>query len=100
MIRASVQIELYMKGEKHMTVKRRIDDQGRIIIPNHMRKDLNLVPGTLVEVSMDEDKTITVRLTADNCCICGKSLEGKDTIKVTKDKTMCFSCAEKVAQVI
>ena len=83
-----------------MTVKRRIDDQGRIIIPNHIRKDLNLVPGSLVEVSMDEEKTITIKATTDNCCICGKSLEGKDTIKVTKTKTMCFECAEAVAKVI
>ena len=83
-----------------MTVKRRIDDQGRIIIPNHIRKDLNLVPGSLVEVSMDGDNTITVRPTSDNCCICGKSLEGKDAIKIAKTKTMCFSCAEEVAKVI
>lgn len=83
-----------------MTVKRRIDDQGRIIIPNHIRKELNLASGSLVEVSMDDDKTITVRPTADNCCICGKSLEGKDTIKVTKDKTMCLDCAKAVAKVI
>lgn len=83
-----------------MTVKRRIDDQGRIIIPNHIRKDLNLVAGSLVEVSMDEDKTITIKATADNCCICGKSLEGKEAIKVTKTKTMCLECAEAVAKVI
>ena len=83
-----------------MTVKRRIDDQGRIIIPNHIRKDLNLVAGTVVEVDMTDDFTITVRPTAGNCCICGKSLEGKDTIRVTDQKTLCFSCAEKVAQVI
>lgn len=82
-----------------MTVKRRIDDQGRIIIPNHIRKDLNLVPGTLVEVGMDEDKTITVRPTADNCCICGKSLEGKDYLNVTKTKKMCVDCAKAVAEV-
>lgn len=83
-----------------MTVKRRIDDQGRIIIPNHIRKDLNLTAGSLVEVSMDEDKTITIKPTADNCCICGKSLEGKNTISVTKTKTMCIDCAEAVAKVI
>ncbi len=83
-----------------MTVKRRIDDQGRIIIPNHIRKDLNLGPGSLVEIGMDEDKTITVRATADNCCICGKSLEGKDTITIAKSKTMCLECAEAVAKVI
>lgn len=84
----------------YMTVKRRIDDQGRIIIPNHIRKDLNLVPGSLVEVSMDEDKTILVKLTSDNCCICGKSLEGKNAIQITKQKTMCVDCAKAVAKVI
>ena len=83
-----------------MTVKRRIDDQGRIIIPNHIRKDLNLGPGSLVEVSMDGDNTITVRPTSDNCCICGKSLEGTETIQVTKQKTMCLACAEAVSKVI
>lgn len=83
-----------------MSIKRRIDDQGRIIIPNHIRKELNLVSGTLVEVGMDEDKNIVVKPTSDNCCICGKSLEGKDTIKITKTKTMCYECAESIAKVM
>lgn len=83
-----------------MTVKRRIDEQGRVVIPNHIRKDLNLVPGSLVEVSMDEDKSITVRPTVDNCCICGKSLEDNDAIRITDDKSLCAECGEKVAKVI
>lgn len=83
-----------------MKEKRRLDDQGRIIIPNHMRKGLNLGPGSLVEVTMDEDNTIRIKPAVENCCICGKSLEGKDTIIVTKDKSMCFECAEAIAKVI
>ena len=83
-----------------MTVKRRIDEQGRIIIPNHMRKDLNLAAGSLVEVGMDESKTITIRPTADNCCICGKSLEGQNALTITKTKSLCLDCAEAVAKVI
>lgn len=83
-----------------MKEKRRLDDQGRIIIPNHMRKGLNLGPGSLVEVTMDDDNNIVIKPAAENCCICGKSLEGKDTIKVTKEKSMCFECAETIAKVI
>lgn len=83
-----------------MTTKRRIDEQGRIVIPNHIRKNLNLAAGSLVEVSMDEDKTITLRPTADNCCICGKSLEDNDAIRITDDKSLCAECGEKVAKVI
>ena len=83
-----------------MTAKRRIDEQGRIVIPNHIRKNLNLAAGSLVEVSMDEDNTITVRPTTDSCCICGKSLEDSDAIKITDDKSLCAECGEKLAKVI
>lgn len=83
-----------------MTVKRRLDEQGRVIIPNHIRKGLNLGPGSLVEITMAEDNTIQIRPAEENCCICGKSLEGKDTINVAKHKMMCLECAEAIAKVI
>lgn len=83
-----------------MKEKRRLDEQGRVIIPNHYRKGLNLGPGSLVEVTMDDDNNIVIKPANENCCICGVSLEGKDTIQITKQKSMCRECAEAVAKVM
>ena len=83
-----------------MKEKRRLDEQGRIIIPNHMRKGLNLGPGSLVEVTMDDDHTIQIKPADDNCCICGKSLKAEDAISISKTKSMCKECAEAIAKVI
>jgi AbrB family looped-hinge helix DNA binding protein len=58
---------------------RYLDAQGRIILPNHIRKALNLVPGSAVEVEMEDSITIRIRPAEDRCELCGA--------KITKDNT-------------
>ena len=38
----------------------RVDGQGRIVIPGHIRKAANLAAGTIVTVDLDSDGTIRV----------------------------------------
>ena len=77
-------------------MKRYMDDQGRVILPAHIRKELNLNPGSVVEVEMEGD-TITITPSAERCCICGRSIE-ETPLELTKDKKICFGCAQRIAK--
>ena len=77
---------------------RSIDPQGRIIMPVHIRKALNLNTGSVVEVDMEEDGTVCIRATENRCTFCGDTLEDKAHLTIGKDKHICVACAEKVAK--
>ena len=77
----------------------RMDAQGRVILPPHIRKEMNLTPGQLVNVSL-EDGTITIRPDEDRCCICGESGENMSYAEVTigpSKKRICRRCALAIA---
>ena len=76
---------------------RNMDDQGRVILPSHIRKSLNLSAGSVVEVDMEDDNTIRIKPTAERCCICGGSIEEKP-LELSKDKKICFGCAQRIAK--
>lgn len=44
-----------------MSTIRKIDPKGRVILPSKIRKALNLQPGKIVEIEVQEDGTIKVR---------------------------------------
>ena len=54
-----------MKGGENMSevigIIRRIDDLGRIVIPNEVRKRLKIEPGTKMEMISYSDGTITFK---------------------------------------
>lgn len=80
---------------------RLVDNQGRVIIPNHIRKALNLTPGNLVEVELDDDNNIRIRATQERCAVCGKSVEGKHRAEITASKKsdkkfICYECSQKI----
>ena len=76
----------------------RIDDQGRVVLPSHIRKALNLQSRSAVSVSLDDDGTIRLRAEVARCCICGESVEGKHHTHLSDEKLICFDCAQKVAR--
>lgn len=83
-----------------MAVKciRRVDDQGRVIIPVNVRNMLNLEPGTDVEVDVI-DGAIKLIPVLERCEICGESVEGKHHAKITVGddaKRICYKCSQKI----
>lgn len=79
----------------------RIEQNGRIMIPSHFRKALNLNPGNIVIVDMDEDGAIRVRATHERCSVCGASVEDKHHTDVNINKSqkhICFDCAQAIAR--
>lgn len=80
---------------------RHVDPQGRILIPSHIRKELNLSPGSAVTIELGRDRTIKVSAAKDCCFICGKTVGGSDATKVKAvagEKVICPACAERVSQ--
>lgn len=84
-----------------MAVKttRYMDAQGRIIIPTHIRKALNLTAGKCVEVDMEEGGTIRITPAEERCVICGEPVTDKAHVKVT-GKNICESCARAISYTI
>ena len=82
---------------------RLVDPQGRVIIPGHIRKALNIAPGNTVEVELDDDNNIHVRLVQERCAVCGKSVEGKHRAEIkagTTTKHICYECSQKILKSI
>ncbi len=80
---------------------RYVDNQGRVILPAHIRKALNLGPGKSIEVSLDDDGTIRIVAVRERCSICGESVEGKHHTKVTVgtgEKLFCYNCCQAIAR--
>lgn len=69
----------------------RMDAQGRVIIPPHIRKELGLNAGQQVTVSL-EDGIIQVRPAEERCAFCGET-----PFTSISGVPICRSCAEAIA---
>ena len=76
----------------------RMDAQGRILIPPHIRKELNLNAGQPVTVSL-EGGTIHVTPAGERCVTCGGPIQGK-SIAIHEEKRICNSCALAIAKAL
>lgn len=75
----------------------RMDAQGRVILPAHIRKELDLNAGQLVTVTI-EGGGVKIYPAEERCCICGET--GERPIKIivgTTEKLICTNCARKIA---
>lgn len=78
---------------------RYVDDQGRIVLPAHIRTALNLASGNVVEVALEDDGTIRIRPTYERCCICGEGVEGQHRAEITVGtgkKFICYNCSQAI----
>lgn len=76
---------------------RYLDAQGRIILPAHIRKALNLTAGKVVEVDLEDDGTIRLTPTDERCAICGAPVN--EHIEIG-GKKICKRCARKISRSI
>lgn len=76
----------------------RMDAQGRVIIPPHIRKELDLSAGQQVIVSL-EAGVIQIRPAEELCAICGKAEKAEPFIRPS-GVPICRSCAEKIAAAV
>lgn len=79
----------------------RVEANGRVVIPSHFRKALNLNNGGIVTIEMGDDGALRVRATHERCSVCGKNIEGKHHTDVSINKSkkhICFDCAQAIAR--
>ena len=55
---------------------RRLDGQGRVILPAHIRNALNLTADSSVSIEMEDDGSIRIRPSEERCCVCGQGIIG------------------------
>lgn len=75
---------------------RKLDGQGRVILPSYIRKALNLTQDSAVTIEMTDMGGILITPEQKRCCICGERVVGKThkTIKSWNgDKYICAICA-------
>lgn len=80
---------------------RKLDGQGRVILPSYIRKALNLTQDSAVTIEMTDMGGILITPEQKRCCICGERLADKEhtTIKSWNgDKYICKSCATKIQE--
>ena len=72
---------------------RRIDNQGRVIIPMPLRKSLGWEPGRAVELVQEND-SLHLRAAQVTCTICGRDVENGKYAEFSQDKRLCLSCCK------
>ena len=80
----------------------KMDAQGRVIIPPHIRNELNLYAGQSLKVSF-ENGIIKLWTEEERCIICGDSVKGKRHAEITggpATKCVCTSCALVLADMV
>lgn len=78
---------------------RRMDGQGRVILPSHIRKAMRLRENSRVTIDMTDDGKIIITPTQDVCCICGEGVTGQPHLTIqtwTGERFICESCDEQI----
>ena len=76
---------------------RRLDGQGRVILPAHIRKALNLAQDSAVTIDMTEDGEIRIRPEKERCCICGREAR-EDALQLDSGKLVCHRCVNIIRE--
>jgi AbrB family looped-hinge helix DNA binding protein len=76
----------------------RMDAQGRVLLPPHIRKELNLRAGQQVDVSM-ENGTIKIKPAEELCAFCGDSVKEKHHISLGNNH-ICRSCGLVISKIL
>lgn len=76
----------------NLSIIRRVDSLGRIVIPVELRRMMDMESGQDVEMIIQDD-TLVLRRFAPGCVFCG----GLDHLVSYKEKYICAECRQKLA---
>lgn len=80
---------------------KRVDAQGRVLIPASIREALDLQEETEVSVKLDGD-TIKINVAEMRCCICHERVNGNSLHvyggRGKSEKLVCESCEKKIKE--
>lgn len=69
-----------------------VDNLGRIVIPNQIRKELNIIKGSMLEV-LYKNGTIIIIKRKKKCIICNSETE----LRKFKGKPICIECIKALS---
>lgn len=78
-----------------VTAKCRINEFGRITIPREIRNELNLYPGDVMEIGLDDNGDIVMHRLLNQCLLC-KSVFDFDDLIPFKGFYICKGCVETI----
>lgn len=73
---------------------RKMDNLGRVVIPQELRKALDIQSGDAVELQL-ENRVVLLRKFAPGCVFCGKS----EDLVTYEEKYICGACLRKLRKV-
>ena len=84
-----------MKEEMKMSLTRKIDELGRILLPTDLRHDLNFFTGDEIEVTVDGE---SIRLTKikQTCFIC----DSEKDVQQENKALLCGTCRAKLNRML
>ena len=74
-------------------IVRRLDDLGRIVLPAELRKTRGIVDGTPLEMFVDGDGEVILRLYHPGCHACGES---SSELRQVGSVHLCVKCIDAV----
>lgn len=80
-------------------ITRTVDPQGRVSIPDYIRKLVGINPGDPVTIEVGEDNTLRIYSSTGRCCICGNSHDVDKLLKVpigSSHHLFCVTCALRI----
>ena len=77
--------------KKNIETIRKIDEIGRIVIPNEIRNKLGIREKDPLEIYVEKD-SIILKKYQDKCMLCGK----KEDLIEFKNKIICKSCINEI----
>lgn len=80
--------------------RRYVDNQGRVVLPSHIREAMNMVSGSEVSIDLVGETEIRIRPKRERCSVCGESIEGKEYVDVEANgvKHICHKCTLAASQ--
>jgi transcriptional pleiotropic regulator of transition state genes len=76
---------------KTVGLPRKVDHLGRVVIPVEFRRLLGIVEGDEVEITMDGDRLVLVRV-EPACVFCGSITD----LRHFRDRWVCAGCASEI----
>ena len=76
-----------------MKITYKIDSLGRVMIPAHMRKMLDMEKESFVTLEID-GTGIKIRKAQEKCAICGKQVRTEKASRTAAGSAICSACAK------
>ncbi|MBO5369249.1 MAG: AbrB/MazE/SpoVT family DNA-binding domain-containing protein [Clostridia bacterium] len=76
------------------TVSRKTTKTCAITLTKDIRHDIGIMPGSVVDITVNDDQTVTLKKHTASCFCCGSV----ENVKVFKGYEICESCRKELVE--